>query len=88
MLSKTFQSIKYFKVNGELNTLLIKYIYPYNDPNVAYLNWLAKSKRAIREYFLFNITKFHIFLNIEAFTSISVKEYSIDELYKNDLGFY
>ena len=78
LLGSTFQSIKHLKMNGEYEPLLIKYIYPHNDPNVAYLNWLAKSKRAIREYFLFNITKFHIFLNIEAFTITSEKENSVE----------
>ena len=82
LLSNTFQSIKYYKLGKNITPVLIKYIYPHHDPNSSYLNWLFNTKRVIREYYLFYITKINLFLNIEAITSPSEKEYNVAEFKK------
>ena len=56
LLTNTFQKIKHLASIDNSNSLLIKYIFPYNDPNTSYLNWL-RSKNKIREYCLFSVKK-------------------------------
>lgn len=53
LLSNTFQNIKYPIRIDRSTSLFIKYIFPYRNPNMTYINWLTKSKRVIREYFIF-----------------------------------
>ncbi|MFW9989293.1 MAG: hypothetical protein ACFFC3_11605, partial [Candidatus Odinarchaeota archaeon] len=55
LLTNTFQDIKYPACIDTSNSFLIKYIMPYDIPNVKYLNWLVKAKQVIREYSLFSI---------------------------------
>ncbi len=55
LLSNTFQSVKHLASIDSTDSLLIKYIFPFNEPNTSYLNWLAKSKRNVRDYCLFSI---------------------------------
>ena len=68
LLSNTFQTIKYPIRIDNSTSLLIKYIFPYRNPNLAYLNWLTKSKVIIQEYFIFyvkNLTQlFHFNSNL------------------------
>ena len=59
LLINTFQKIKFPACIDNSNSFLIKYIMPYGDPNKAYLNWLVKSKKVIREYCGFFIKKVH-----------------------------
>ena len=56
LLTNTFQKIKRLASIDNTNSLLIKYLFPYNDPNTSYLNWL-RSKKKIREYCLFSVNK-------------------------------
>lgn len=56
LLTNTFQKIKHLASLDNTNSLLIKYLFPYNDPNTSYLNWL-RSKNKIREYCLFSVKK-------------------------------
>ena len=56
LLTNTFQKIKHLASIDNTNSLLIKYLYPYNDPNTSYLNWL-RSKNKIREYCFFSVKK-------------------------------
>ena len=56
LLTNTFQKIKHLATIDNTNSLLIKYIYPYNDPNTSYLNWL-RSKNKIRDYCFFTVKK-------------------------------
>jgi hypothetical protein len=55
----TFQKIKYPACLDDSNSLLIKYIMPYQTPNMKYLNWLVKTKKIIREYIAFSVRKIH-----------------------------
>lgn len=59
LLINTFQKVKYPACIDSSNLFFIKYVIPYGDPNNAYLNWLVKSKKVIREYCGFFIKKVH-----------------------------
>ncbi len=54
LFTNTFQKIKHLASIDNSNSLFIKYIFPYNDPNTSYLNWL-RSTNKIREYCLFSV---------------------------------
>jgi len=54
LFTNTFQKIKQIASIDNSNSLFIKYVFPYNDPNTSYLNWL-RSKNKIREYCLFSV---------------------------------
>ena len=56
LFTNTFQKIKHLASIDNTNSFLIKYIFPYKDPNTSYLNWL-RSKNKIREYCIFSIIK-------------------------------
>ncbi len=57
LFMNTFQKVNWNADIDESNSFLIKYIFPYNNPNISYLNWL-RSKFKIREYCLFSIKSF------------------------------
>jgi len=70
ILHNSFQKIK-FPINiDNSNSFLIKFIWPYQNPNKSVLNWLIKSKKVIREYCLFFVKKvfqiFHFNYNLSA----------------------
>lgn len=68
IFSNNFQSVKFLANIDKSNSILIKYITPYNAPNLSYLNWLVKSKKIIREFCGFFIKKvqclFHLKFNL------------------------
>jgi len=53
----SFQNIKYPAQIDQNQPVLIKTLFPYRTPNKTYLNWLVKSKKAIRESCLFFIKR-------------------------------
>lgn len=53
LLGNTFQTVHYPARLGSSQSFFMSYLFPYRNPNTTYLNWLTKSKRVIREYFLF-----------------------------------
>jgi len=58
LLANTFLSMKYpVEIDQYTHSFLINYIFPFQNPNDKYINWLAKSKRNISEYFFFYIKK-------------------------------
>jgi len=59
ILLNTFKSLKYSEISKSSYIFLIKYIFPYGNPNLAYLNWLLLSKKNISEYCIFSIKKTH-----------------------------
>ena len=59
LLINTFISIRFNSTRFDTYSFLVKYIFPYNTPNKAYLNWLLYSKKSINEYCLFSIKKTH-----------------------------
>jgi len=65
LLLNNFQSIKHSAVVKEVNSFLIKYLFPYRSENDKYLNWLLKSKKNISEYCLFSIKKTHQLFHVD-----------------------
>jgi hypothetical protein len=57
LFMNTFQKVKLKAQIDESQSFLIKYIFPHNNPNTSYLNWL-RSKLKIREYCLFSVKSF------------------------------
>ncbi len=57
LLTNTFQKIHYNVSINSSSSLLINYLFPYNDPNTSYLNWL-RGQNKLREYCLFKIESF------------------------------
>jgi len=55
----TYQNIKHPAQIDQNQPVLIKYLFPYRTPNKSYINWLIKSKKAIRECCFFFIKKFY-----------------------------
>ncbi len=76
LFSNTFQKVKKLASIDSTNLLLIKYIFPFNDPNKSYLNWLAKSKKNIREYCLFYIKSISQIFNFN--NNFGSKGWSLD----------
>ncbi|TXT62583.1 MAG: hypothetical protein BAJALOKI3v1_540001 [Promethearchaeota archaeon] len=64
----TFDQVNYPGYIDNSKSLFIRYIFPYRNPNISYLNWLTKSKKIINEYYLFFLKKvyqlFHFDYNI------------------------
>jgi len=65
LLINTFQKIQYPIFIDNTKSLFIKYIFPNRNPNVSYINWLAKAKKNIDEYCLFRIKKIHQILHFD-----------------------
>ncbi|MBD3197876.1 MAG: hypothetical protein GF317_22685 [Candidatus Lokiarchaeota archaeon] len=59
LLSNNFTNLKFNSSISKSKTFLIEYIFPYQNPNTSYLNWLTKSKKIIREYCIFHLKKLH-----------------------------
>jgi len=68
LLSNTFQKARYPARIDPSTSLFISYIFPYRNPNMAYINRLTKTLRNTREYFMFfvkNLTQlFHFDSNL------------------------
>ncbi|MFX1241698.1 MAG: hypothetical protein ACFFA7_10675 [Promethearchaeota archaeon] len=63
LLINTFQTIKYPTSIDDTSSFLIKYIFPFRNPNMKHLNWYTKTKHIIQEYCLFSIKKVYQILN-------------------------
>ncbi len=59
LLINTFTSVRFNSPRFDTYSFLVKYIFPYNTPNKAYLNWQLFSKKNFNEYCLFTIKKTH-----------------------------
>ncbi|MFX1395058.1 MAG: hypothetical protein ACFFAH_16010, partial [Promethearchaeota archaeon] len=65
LFNNTFQKIKFQGSISKSQSFFISYLFPYRTPNMAYINWLSKSKRIISEYCVFFIKKFYVMLHFE-----------------------
>ncbi|TFF86762.1 MAG: hypothetical protein EU517_00100 [Promethearchaeota archaeon] len=65
LLSNSFLSFRFLDVNRSSYCFMIKYIFPYNNPNLSYFNWLTLSKKNISEYCLYTIIREHRLYNFE-----------------------
>ncbi|TFG03469.1 MAG: hypothetical protein EU542_01980 [Promethearchaeota archaeon] len=67
LLTNTFQKLKHDSYFDSSKSILISYIFPFEDPNTSYLNWL-RGQNKIQEYCLFTIESlsqiFHFDRNI------------------------
>jgi hypothetical protein len=59
LFTNSFQSIKYPAQLDQNQPVFIKILFPYRTPNKSYINWLAKSKKAVQECCFFFIKKFY-----------------------------
>jgi len=53
LLANSFQDIKYPACFEPNQAIFTEFIFPYRNPNKAYLNWLIKAKKNVSEYCLF-----------------------------------
>lgn len=60
-----FKGIRNSLTVGGDNSLLFEYIFPYEDPNFAYFNWITHSKKAIAEYMIFNVKEIIPIINFD-----------------------
>jgi len=65
LLNNSFQNIKYPAYIDNVQSLFIKYIFPFRNPNKAYLNWMTKSKKNFSEYCFFRIKKTYQILHFD-----------------------
>ncbi len=70
LLDNSFQKVQYPVFMDKSTSIFIKYLWPYRNPNLSYIHWLAKSKKDIREYCIFFIKKiyqlFHFNYNVSS----------------------
>ena len=57
LLINTFTSIKFIPRPKRMAGFYIKYIFPVENPNNAFLNWLILSKKIVNSYILFTVKK-------------------------------
>ncbi|MFX1337748.1 MAG: hypothetical protein ACFFDK_03995, partial [Promethearchaeota archaeon] len=65
LFQNTFQKVKYPAYIDDTPSLFIKFLFPYRNPNMTYINWLAKSKKIISEYCIFYVKKFYPILHFD-----------------------
>jgi len=75
-LHNSFQKIKFPANIDNSNSFLIKFIWPFRNPNNKLLNWIVKSKKSIREYCLFFIKK--VFQIFHFNYNLSINEWDLD----------
>lgn len=65
ILTNSFQKVEYPTSIEENQAIYLKYIFPYKKPNKTYLNWLIKSKKAVRESCLFYKKKVYTVIHFD-----------------------
>ncbi len=65
LFQNTFRKVKYPAYIDDAPSLFIKFLFPYRNPNMAYINWLTKSKKIISEYCIFYIKRFYPILHFD-----------------------
>jgi hypothetical protein len=75
----SFQEIQYPAKIGKSNSLFIRYLMPFRAPNLSYINWITKSKRAIREYCAFSIKKLYTIFHTNFNLTPEGWDYSADK---------
>lgn len=76
LLANTFQSVKYNLGFDDSRPFLIKYLFPFRNPNLAYVNRLAKTDKIVREYCAFAIKK--VYQVLHADNSLPSDNWSVD----------
>ncbi len=65
LLANSFQSVKYNLGFDSSRPLLIKYLFPFRNPNMAYVNRIAKTDKIVREYCAFAVKKAYQILHAD-----------------------
>ncbi len=60
----------------DVQSLFIRYIFPFKNPNMAYINLLALHRKMISEYCMFFVKKMHVLCHFER--SLGPKGWNID----------
>jgi hypothetical protein len=76
LLHDSFQKIKFSASIDNSNSFMIQYIWPFRNPNISLLNWLTKSKKAIREYCLYFIKKVYQIFHFNR--NLGINEWDLD----------
>lgn len=76
LFANTFQSVKYNLGFDDSRPFLIKYLFPYRNPNLAYINRIAKTDKIVREYCAFAIKKVYQVLHVD--NSLTSDNWSVD----------
>ncbi|TFF97044.1 MAG: hypothetical protein EU547_05425 [Promethearchaeota archaeon] len=77
LLTNTFQKIKHHSYIDSSNSILISYIFPFEDPNTSYLNWL-RGQNQIQEYCLFNVHSLSHLFNFDRKLGLNNSELDIN----------
>ena len=89
LLTNSFQSVKYNLGFDASRPLLIKYLFPFRNPNMAYVNRIAKTEKIIREYCAFAVKKAYQVLHAD--NSLPSDNWSVDpkkfEIYAQNVLF-
>jgi len=65
LFQNTFRKVKYPAYIDDAPSLFIKFLFPYRNPNMTYINWLTKSKKNISEYCMFFVKRFYPILHFD-----------------------
>ncbi len=65
LFNNTFQKISYPLHPTNVQSLFIKYLFPFKNPNMAYINLLALNRKMISEYCIFLVKKMHVLCHFE-----------------------
>ncbi len=76
LFSNAFQGVKYSATFDTNISLMIKYLFPYRNPNLAYINWLVKSKKIVSEYCFFLIRSLRIIFHFDF--NLSLEGWDLD----------
>ncbi len=79
LFTNSFQEVQYPAKIGKSNSLLIRYLMPFRAPNLSYINWITKSKRAIREYCAFSMKKIYTIFHTNFNLTPDGWDYSADK---------
>lgn len=76
LLNNSFQSVKCSVGVEKSPSFIVKYLFPYKNPNARYINKAARQLRIIREYCLFRLTRAHYNFHIDL--PFTPKDWQID----------
>ena len=76
LLTNSFQSVKFNLGFDSSRSFLIKYLFPFRNPNMAYVNRIAKTVKIVREYCVFAVKK--MYQVIHADNSLPSDNWSVD----------
>jgi len=85
----SFQHIKYPAYINPNPSIFIEYLFPFRNPNKAYINWLVKSKKNVSEYCMFYKKKIYDIIHFDRnltkigwnYSPIRFKSYAQDILF-------